>query len=89
MIRPLTLATAAALVLAAPASAKSIRVATAGKSAEQVQADVTRAARSLCVRETIGASFPHDLQRACVKHTVSRTLEQMAAKPSSTQLATR
>ncbi|WP_374468782.1 hypothetical protein [Phenylobacterium sp.] len=89
MIRILTLAAAATLAIAAPASAKSIRISTSGKSVEQVQAEVTKAARSLCLRETIGASFPADAHRTCVKHTVSSTLSQMAAKPAATQLATR
>jgi hypothetical protein len=89
MIRILTLAAAAALALAAPASAKSIRIATAGKSTEQVQAEVTKAARSLCLRESIGASFPADVHRSCVKHTVSNTMQQLAAQPAATKLATR
>jgi hypothetical protein len=87
MIRILTLAAVAALAVTAPASAKSIRVATAGKSVEQVQADVARAARSLCARESIGASFPFDMQRACVKATVAKTLQEMAAGKSATTLA--
>ncbi|HEY8614631.1 hypothetical protein [Phenylobacterium sp.] len=89
MIRILTLAAAAALSIAAPASAKSIRISTVGKSAEQVQAEVTKAARSLCVRETIGASFPVDLQRACVKSTVSKTMGQLAGAPAQTRVAAR
>ncbi|MCR5880900.1 hypothetical protein [Phenylobacterium sp. J367] len=87
MIRIVTLAAVAAFAVAAPAAAKSIRVATAGKSTEQVQAEVSRAARVLCARESIGASFPYEHQRACVKLTVAKTMQQFAAAPASTTLA--
>lgn len=87
MIRIITLAAVAAFAVAAPASAKSVRIAVAGKSTEQVQAEVSKAARALCARETIGASFPYEQQRACVKLTVSKTMEQLAAAPSATTLA--
>jgi hypothetical protein len=75
MIRLITLAAAAALV-ALPASAQSIRISTAGKSVEQVRLEVFKAAKSLCARETVGASFPADEMRACVKGTVRTTLAQ-------------
>jgi len=75
MIRLITVAAAAALV-ALPASAQSIRVSTAGKSVEQIRLEVLKAAKSLCARETVGASFPADEMRACVKGTVRTTLAQ-------------
>ena len=75
MIRLITVAAAAALV-ALPASAQSIRVSTAGKSVEQIRLEVLKAAKSLCARETVGASFPVDEMRACVKGTVRTTLAQ-------------
>ncbi|HVI33318.1 hypothetical protein [Phenylobacterium sp.] len=89
MIRTLTLAAAALLVAAAPAAAKTVRISTAGKTAEQVQAEVTKAARSLCLRETFGASFPVDIHRACVRNTVEATMKQFAANRAATQLAAR
>jgi len=87
--RTLTLAAAALLVAAAPAAAKTVRISTAGKTADQVQAEVTKAARSLCLRETFGASFPVDIHRACVRNTVEATMKQFAANRAATQLAAR
>ena len=80
MIRIVTLAAAAALV-ALPASAqsttaKSIHISTAGKSVEQVKAEVFKAARTLCADETIGATFPVDEMRACLKGTMRATFAQ-------------
>ena len=75
MIRIFTLAAAAALI-ALPASAQSVRISTAGKSAEQVRAEVFKVARSLCAREVVGASFPVDQFRACVDGTMRATLAQ-------------
>lgn len=89
IIRTLTLAAAAVLVAAAPAAAKSVRISTAGKAPEQVQAEVTKAARGLCLRETFGASFPVDIHRACVRSTVEATMKQFAANRAATQLAAR
>ncbi len=80
MIRLIALAAAAAL-LALPASAqspagRSIHVSTAGKSPEQVRAEVFKAARTLCAQETVGASFPIDEMRACLKNTMRTTFAQ-------------
>ena len=75
MNRIATLAALAVLV-ALPASAQSIRVATAGKSADQVKMEVTKAARALCMTETQGSSFPVDEMRSCVRNTVVKTLAQ-------------
>ena len=86
MIRLITLAAAAALV-ALPASAQSIRVSTAGKSVEQIRLEVLKAAKSLCARETVGASFPIEEMRACVKGTVRTTLAQ--SSDPALQLASR
>jgi hypothetical protein len=86
MIRIITLAAAAALI-ALPASAQSIRISTAGKSAEQVKLEVAKAARSLCFRETVGASFPVDEMRACTTNTVRKTLAQ--SSDPALQLASR
>ena len=80
MIRTLTLAAiAAALVaalVAAPAAAQSIRVPAAGKSPEQLHADIVKAARSVCRLATMGASFPNEEMNRCVKSTVTATVSQ-------------
>lgn len=86
MLRLLTAAAVAALV-AAPASAQSIHISTAGKSADQVKLEVARAADRLCAVQTNGASFPIDAQRSCVAHTVNTTLAQ--AKDPALRLAQR
>jgi hypothetical protein len=77
MIRFITLAAAAALV-ALPASAQSpsIHISTAGKSVEQVRAEVFKAARRLCANETVGATFPAEEMRACLKNTMRTTFAQ-------------
>ena len=86
MTRIAILAAAAALI-ALPASAQSIRISTAGKSAEQVKLEVFKAATKLCARETVGASFPVDEMRACVKNTARTTLAQ--SSDPALQLASR
>jgi hypothetical protein len=86
MIRIVTLAAAAALI-ALPASAKSIRIPTAGKSVEQVKLEVAKAARSLCFREVVGASFAAEEMRACIRNTVRATLAQ--SSDPALQLASR
>lgn len=75
MTRIAILAASAALI-ALPASAQSIRIPTAGKSAEQIRDEVYKAASKVCSREIFGASFPLDEMRACVDHTVRTTLAQ-------------
>ena len=75
MIRIVSLAAAAALI-ALPASAQSIRISTSGKSVEQVRMEVAKAAKSLCAHATVGASFPVDEMRACVKNTMRATFAQ-------------
>ena len=72
MIRILTLsAAAAALLIAAPSSAQSIRVSAVGKTPAQLTADISAAARKVC-RMTIGEAtfYQQELER-CVKATVS------------------
>jgi len=75
MNRILILAAAAALV-AAPAFAQSIHISTAGKSAEQVKAEVFKAANTLCAHAVVGATFPAEEMRVCVADTVRTTLAQ-------------
>jgi hypothetical protein len=78
MLRIATLAAAAALLAAAPASAASIHVSTAGKSPEAVKAEVVAAASKLCQAEG-GASFDLRLQAACMKGTVDQALAPTSA----------
>jgi hypothetical protein len=75
MTRIVILAAAAALI-AAPAFAQSIHISTAGKSPDQVRAEVQAAATKLCSREIANWTFPGDSLRACVAGTVKTTLAQ-------------
>lgn len=78
MIRIITVAAIAAAVVAGPAAAQSVRVQIAGKSPEQVSADVVKAARSVCHRATTGATFPHEMFDACLKATLKDASAQLA-----------
>lgn len=71
MIRILTLAAAAAMLVAAPASAQSMKVAVAGKSAQQLHVDITAAAKKVCNQAVVGASFPREMFASCYKHAVA------------------
>lgn len=92
MIRILTVAAVAALI-AAPASAQSARVSTANKSAEQLHADITKAAKKVCNLAVVGASFPREMYASCFKHAVadavSRTGDPALATVANTKLASR
>jgi gas vesicle protein len=70
MIRVLTIAAVAALI-AAPASAQSVRISTAGKTTEQLQADIDRAAKSVCRRAANSSSFPREMRASCLKATIA------------------
>jgi gas vesicle protein len=71
MIRILTVAAAAAMLIAAPASAQSMRVAVAGKSTEQLHTDINAAAKKVCMRAVVGASFPREMYASCFKAAVA------------------
>ncbi|MBI1196353.1 MAG: hypothetical protein GC203_00655 [Phenylobacterium sp.] len=75
MIRILTAAAVAALI-AAPASAESVRISTVGKSTEQLHADIAKAAKKVCVHATTNATFPHEELAACMKATVAEAVAQ-------------
>lgn len=77
MIRTLTLAAAAALLVAAPASAQSMRVAVTGKSPAQLHADITAAAAKVCRLASIGASFPRELYADCYKASVEKAVAKL------------
>ena len=66
---------AAAVAIALPASAQSVRVSTAGKSAEQVRTEVFLAARKLCSHDAAFSNHP-EATWACVDRTVRTTLAQ-------------
>ena len=78
MIRPLILVLAAGLV-AAPACAETIRIPIAGKSAEQVQAEVTRAAQRIYDTTTEGATFRRREHDACVAQTLANVVVRRVA----------
>jgi hypothetical protein len=71
MIRILTVAAATAMLVAAPASAQSMRVAVAGKSTEQLHVDITKAAKKVCMQAVVGASFPREMYASCFKAAVA------------------
>ena len=79
MIRIFTLAAVAALV-AAPASAQSVKIDLAGKSTAQVQAEITKAARKVCGLAVIGASFPREMYDSCYKHAVADAQAKLGAQ---------
>jgi hypothetical protein len=81
MIRIATLAatTAALLALASPAAAKdAIRVSTAGKSAAQVNAEVAKAARTVCHRESRYTVSGLGGQIACERAVIAEALKSPA-----------
>lgn len=71
------LAAVAAVSLSAPALAQGVKVSLAGKSAEQVYADIVSAARTVCLRETASETFRSSAQARCVKSTVEAALEKV------------
>lgn len=76
MIRFVTVAALAAFA-AAPAHANEVRVSLAGKTEAQIQADVTSAARKVCLRATDRESFRLSAYGRCVQDTVQSALEQI------------
>ncbi|MBW8815655.1 MAG: hypothetical protein JF588_19730 [Caulobacterales bacterium] len=87
MNRILIAAAIAAAVVAGPAAAQSVRVQVAGKSPEQVQADVNTAARKVCHAATTGATFPLEMFDACLKATLKDATSQLTG--ASVKLAQR
>jgi hypothetical protein len=92
MIRILTVAApfaaivAAALVAGPAAAADSIHIPTAGKSPEQLHADITKAAKSICGLAVQGATFPREEMAACMRGTVAAAVAQ-ARDPALTAIA--
>lgn len=88
MIRSIVLSAVAAITLAAPAHAQSVRIPLAGKTDAQIQADVTRAARNVCFKATRQETLALDAFGRCVKATTASTMMKLAeAKGASTALA--
>ena len=71
------LAAVVAVSISAPAFAQGVKVQLAGKSLEQVHADIVSAARTVCLRETTTETFRQSAQARCVKSTVEATLEKV------------
>ncbi|ALL12337.1 hypothetical protein [Caulobacter henricii] len=72
MIRSIALAVSAiALTVAAPVSAAELRVKVSGKSAEQVRADIVKAASTVCWQEVRGEAMAGYLYPACIRASVS------------------
>jgi len=79
MIRILTAAAVAALI-AAPASAQTARISLAGKSNEQVQVEITKAAKKVCQQAVVGASFPREMYASCFKQAVKTANASLGAQ---------
>jgi len=78
-----TLAAAAALI-AAPASAASVNVSTAGKSAEQIQADIRQAATELCRSETRYDALALHTKRGCIRAATRDAQRAISQQPVTT-----
>lgn len=85
MIRFVTLAAVATFAVAAPASAApaQVRIALAGKSAAQIDAEIAQAARSVCQRETAFESMIQDAYGRCVRATVKTAQAKLASVQSA------
>lgn len=89
MIRTAILTAVAALAITAPAHAGSVRVALAGKSSAQVEAEVAKAARTVCFRETRSETLALEAYTRCVKATTEVAMGTLATAqiPSSSTMA--
>ncbi|HEX2558581.1 hypothetical protein [Phenylobacterium sp.] len=67
----------AATFVTAPAFAQEIRIPVAGKSQEQLQTEVTYAARSVCVKEVQDESFRLYAFSRCMKETLESMEPQL------------
>ena len=84
MIRTIALAVSAiALTVAAPASAAEQRVKISGRSAEQVRADIVKAASTVCWQDVRGEAMAGYMYPACVRASVSDAYAKISA-PSQT-----
>ena len=70
---------AAVVAFASSASASEVRVSLVGKSAEQINADILDAARTVCAKDVIGETMILGAYGRCVKATVQVTQQKLAA----------
>ncbi|MFZ5719554.1 MAG: hypothetical protein ACOY5Y_08835 [Pseudomonadota bacterium] len=82
MIRFLTVAAAAALI-ASPAAAQSVTIDTSGKNAQELHVAIADAAKKVCRKAVVGASFPREMYASCYKAAVKTAV----AKVGSAELA--
>lgn len=75
MIRTLTIAATAAMLIAAPASAQSMKVAVAGKTTEQLHSDIAKAAKKVCSQSVVGSSFSREVYVSCFKRAVADAIK--------------
>jgi hypothetical protein len=68
----------AATFAAAPAMAQEVRISVAGKTQEQLQAEVAYAARAVCVKEVQDESFRLYAFSRCMKDTLESMEPQLA-----------
>ena len=71
MIRTIALAVSALAVTVAPVSASELRVKVSGKSAEQVRADIVKAASAVCWADVRGEAMAGYMYPACVRASVN------------------
>ena len=80
MIRTIALAVSAiAITVAAPVSAAELRVKVAGKSAEQVRADVVKAASAVCWEDLRGQAMAGYLYPSCIRASVNEAYAKINA----------
>jgi hypothetical protein len=78
MIR-IALIAAVAAFAASSASASEVRVSLVGKSADQINADILHAARTVCAKDVVGESIILGAYGRCVRETVQVTQQKLAA----------
>ena len=78
MIR-IALIAAVAAFAASSASASEVRVSLVGKSADQINADILHAARTVCAKDVAGESIILGAYGRCVRDTVQVTQQKLAS----------
>ena len=89
MIRILTLAAAATVLVAGPASAQTIRIAVAGKSTEQLNAEIAKAATTVCRKATAAETMQLEAYVTCVRVATKDAKAQLAGGSAPKQVAQR
>ena len=74
----LTVLAAAAALLATPAAAQDIRVSLVGKTAEQIHADIARAASEVCWKQHRRDDLRMYVYPACVQGSVENAVAQIS-----------